>query len=114
MRRRVGPRTAAIIAMLAAAAGAGCQSAGGPPAVGGPVIEPAAYLGRSEGEVQGALGRPDSARSELDAQVWQYAGPDCVVDFYFYPEGATSVVAHAEARNRADGGPLSRCAMRAG
>jgi len=109
-----GRRAAVLAAMAAAAVLSGCQSSRGPAAAGGPVVDPATYLGRSEGEVRGALGEPDSARSELDAQVWQYAGPDCVVDFYLYPEAGTHVVAHAEARSRANGGPLSTCAMSAG
>mgnify|MGYP006976771739 FL=1 len=97
------------LALLAATV-AGCQSSGRP-AAGGPVIEPARFVGQTEAEVSGALGRPHSARSELDTQVWQYAGPDCVVDFFLAPEAGSRVVAHAEARSRANGAPLSSCRM---
>ena len=77
------------------------------------MIEPAAFVGSSQNDVVAAFGQPDSARSELDAEVWQYAGPECVVDFFMIPDGGEAVVAHAEARNRTDGAPLTRCAMSA-
>lgn len=95
-------------------AAAGCQTSGGTQPAGGPVIDPAAYVGRSDSEVVAALGQPASTRSELDAEIWQYAGPDCVVDLFLYPEDGVRQVAHAEARNRTDGETLSQCAMRAG
>jgi hypothetical protein len=102
---------AMVVAVAAAAVLAGCQTSGNRVSTGGPVIEPAGFIGRSEGEVTGSLGQPDSARSELDAEVWQYAGPDCVVDFFLATEGSSRVVAHAEARNRTTGAPLTACAM---
>ncbi|MEZ5670643.1 MAG: hypothetical protein R3F55_25050 [Alphaproteobacteria bacterium] len=104
-------RPAACAALIALA---GCQSTGSQAPTGGLAIEPAVYVGSSEGELRAALGQPDSARNELDAQVWQYAGPDCVVDFFMYPQGGVQVVAYAEARNRTDGATLARCAVRAG
>ena len=96
------------------AATAGCQSSGGTPAAAGPMVDPAGFVGHTEAEVTGALGLPDNARAELDAQILQYTGPDCVVDFFLYPEGGVQVVAHAEARDRTTGAALSRCAMQAG
>lgn len=110
--RRLPVTFGVSIAMLAVLAG--CQSSGGTPAASGPTVDPASFVGRSEAEVTGALGAPDNARAELDAQILQYAGPDCVVDFFLYPEGGVQVVAHAEARNRTTGAAVSRCAMRAG
>lgn len=98
-------------ALVLAMAVAGCQSSGSAPSAGGTAIEPASLIGRSEAEVTGALGQPDSARSELDTQVWQYAGPDCVVDLFIAPQGGSRLVAHAEARNRASGSPVTSCRM---
>ena len=112
MRPLGGRRACALAGWLALAlAVAGCQSTRTAAPSGGPVIDPAAYLGHAESELVGALGRPDSARSELDTQVWQYAGSNCVVDFYLYPEAGVQRVAHAEARNRTSGAPMSQCAM---
>lgn len=105
------PRSRAVATGLALAVlASGCQSTGTPARSSGPVIDPVAYLGHSESQLVGALGQPHSARNELDAQVWQYAGTDCVVDFYLYPEGGVPTVAHAEARNRTTGAPLAQCA----
>ncbi len=102
-----------VWATAACLAAAGCQSSAGTGPTG-PVVEPAAFVGRSEAELVGTLGQPDSARAELDARIMQYAGPDCVVDFFLYPDGGIQVVAHAEARNRTTGSAVTSCPMRAG
>ena len=104
-------RAALTAVLLLAVLASGCQSSAPAAPVGGPVVDPAAYIGSAESALVGALGRPDSARSELDAEVWQYAGSDCVVDFYLYPEGGVQTVAHAEARNRTSGAAVSQCAL---
>lgn len=57
--------------------------------------------------VRGRLGAPSLTRREPPAEVWQYAGGDCVIDIVFYPppqaEGLRA--AHLASRDL-DGRPL--------
>jgi len=68
---------------------------------------PAAF-GKSDGDLIGladrdlsaALGEPTHVRRDEPAEIWQYAGQDCVLDFYLYHAGANLQVAYVEARDR--------------
>jgi len=51
------------------------------------------------------MGTPTLLREEIDAQVWQYDHPACVLFFYLYREGEAFSVSHIEARSK-EGGPV--------
>jgi hypothetical protein len=80
---------ALIGAMLAVAA---CQSsaslenkrASAQPAA--PILsgDPAAFIGLGDADLSRALGEPRQVRKDEPAEIWQYSGADCVVDFYLY------------------------------
>ena len=70
---------------------AACQSAA--PADEGATVQPAAaiissdsnaFVGLDDRALANALGKPQMVRKEAPAEVWQYGGADCVVDFYLY------------------------------
>ncbi|MBC6405213.1 MAG: hypothetical protein GDA41_05720 [Rhodospirillales bacterium] len=46
------------------------------------VEEGSVLVGRSGPAVQKALGDPNRIRRQASAQIWQYAGPACVSDFF--------------------------------
>jgi hypothetical protein len=49
-------------------------------------------------------------RKDAPAEVWQYAGADCVVDFYLYSGETGLAVAYMEARDRsAESASPDRC-----
>ena len=50
-------------------------------------------------------------RKDEPAEIWQYSGADCVVDFYLYAADAGGLaVAYVEARNQAaESTPPDRC-----
>jgi len=49
-------------------------------------------------------------RKDAPAEVWQYFGVDCVVDFYLYDSEGSLRVAYMEARDpAADATPADRC-----
>lgn len=106
---------AALLLCLAA-----CQS--GAPADG--AMQPAAaiisddsnaFIGLDDRALANALGKPQMVRSEPPAEVWQYGGADCVVDFYLYDSGEAGAerrleVAYVEARDmRAGNASTERC-----
>lgn len=99
-----------------------CQSA--VPASDGAALQPAAaivggdgnaFIGLDDRALANALGRPQMVRSEPPAEVWQYAGADCVVDFYLYAGASAGnerrlEVAFVEARDlRAGNASAERC-----
>ena len=45
------------------------------------------------------LGEPRLRRQEPPAEVWQYRGQDCVLDFFLYQDAQTFKVVHIEARD---------------
>lgn len=52
----------------------------------------------------GKMGQPSLLREELDAQVWQYDHPACVLFFYLYRDTAQAfTVSHIEARAKEGG-----------
>lgn len=64
----------------------------------------AALLGADPEAVIGVLGAPLLRRSEGNAEIWLYAGPQCHLDIVFYPgeDGGAPRVAHAGARVEGD------------
>lgn len=69
-----------------------------------------AFIGLSHDELANALGTPQMVRKEAPAEVWQYGGADCVVDFYLYDTDGQLRVAYVEARDmRAASAPTDRC-----
>jgi hypothetical protein len=107
---------ALIGAMLAVAA---CQSsaslenkrASAQPAA--PILsgDPAAFIGLGDADLSRALGEPRQVRKDEPAEIWQYSGADCVVDFYLYQGDSGHLsVAYLEARNQAaETTPADRC-----
>ena len=77
--------------------------------------DPAALVGKAQSEVAVLLGAPSLLRSDPPAEIWQYAGPACVLHAFFYAEGDGGAhrVAHYEIAAR-DGAGISRAACFAG
>ena len=64
-------------------------------------LAPEVLIGRSEGEIRKAFGKPALMRKESPADVWQYLSEDCALHLYFYPEGKTAkVVRHVAINGR--------------
>jgi hypothetical protein len=69
---------------------------------------PAGFLLPTLGEFKGmgppdliaALGPPDFRRVEPPAEVWQYRGVECVIDFFLYRVRGALRVEREDARNR--------------
>jgi hypothetical protein len=69
-----------------------------------------AFIGLDGQALTNAFGQPQMVRNEPPAEVWQYAGFDCVVDFYLYDSDGDMRVAYVEARDmRAGSAPTERC-----
>jgi hypothetical protein len=69
-----------------------------------------AFIGLDGHDLANAFGQPQMVRNEPPAEVWQYAGFDCVVDFYLYDNDGRLEVAFVEARDmRAGSAPTDRC-----
>lgn len=68
------------------------------------------FIGLGDDDLSRTLGQPKFVRKDAPAEIWQYSGADCVVDFYLYA-GATGLsVAYLEARDRAaESTPADRC-----
>ncbi|MBK1665499.1 hypothetical protein CKO38_17165 [Rhodospirillum rubrum] len=96
---------------------AACQSADGlggrhgalPPLT---VDSPSALIGRDERGLRGVLGEPALLRRDGSAQVWQYRGRGCVLDFVLYEDGGRLGVAYAEARGRGGGAADPKACLR--
>lgn len=58
-----------------------------------------AFIGLDDRALANALGKPQMVRKEAPAEVWQYGGADCVVDFYLYENDGRMEVAYVEARD---------------
>jgi hypothetical protein len=108
-------------AVAAISAGlAGCQSVATEAAKSQPAApilssDSAAFIGLGDRELSNTLGKPKQVRKDAPAEVWQYSGADCVVDFYLYdsdPAGTDGrmEVAYVEARDlRAEAAASERC-----
>jgi hypothetical protein len=69
-----------------------------------------AFIGLDGHALATAFGQPQMVRNEPPAEVWQYGGFDCVVDFYLYESDGVMRVAYVEARDmRAGSAPTERC-----
>jgi hypothetical protein len=70
-----------------------------------------AFIGLGDAELSRTLGQPKQVRRDEPAEIWQYYGADCVVDFYLYAgEAGGLAVAYMEARNQAaEATPADRC-----
>lgn len=114
------PTLSTLIAVAAlSVALAGCQSAAGnatqsraqrQPAA--PILssDSAAFIGLGDRELSNALGKPKQVRKDAPAEIWQYGGADCVVDFYLYDSGGQMEVAFVEARDAlAESASTERC-----
>jgi len=72
--------------------------------------EPAAFIGLGDDDLSRALGEPKLVRKDEPAEIWQYSGGDCVVDFYLYQGDSGLAVAYLEARDQsAETTPADRC-----
>ncbi len=111
---QIGRRGFRWVALLGAAfALVACQSTGAPdsasprkdasaqPATATPPDDTASFLGLGQQDLSRKLGTPRLVRRDAPAEVWQYAGADCVVDFYLYSGEAGLSVAYMEARDQA-------------
>ena len=72
--------------------------------------DPAAFIGLGDADLSRALGKPKQVRRDAPAEIWQYSGADCVVDFYLYDGARGLTVAYLEARDQsAAATPTDRC-----
>jgi len=72
--------------------------------------DPSSFIGLGDAELSRTLGQPRQVRKDDPAEIWQYSGADCVVDFYLYAGDAGLAVAYMEARNQAaEATPADRC-----
>jgi hypothetical protein len=73
--------------------------------------DPSSFIGLGDAELSRTLGQPRQVRKDDPAEIWQYSGADCVVDFYLYAGDAGGLaVAYMEARNQAaEMTPADRC-----
>lgn len=99
----VPPAPAAQVSSAVAPAAAPARpSPPAPPlrAANAPPDTAAALLGADPEAVIGVFGAPLLRRSEGNAEIWLYAGPQCHLDIVFYPgeDGGAPRVAHAGAR----------------
>ena len=73
-------------------------------------IDPRLFLDKPVEDITVVLGPADFARIEGKMGIWQYRQTECVVDFFFYLEGADSYpiqrIAAMDIRNRVIGQPL--------
>ena len=68
------------------------------------------FIGLGDGDLSRTLGQPKMIRKDAPAEIWQYSGADCVVDFYLYADATGLSVAYLEARDRAAAStPADRC-----
>jgi len=88
-------------------AGAGGLAAGpaitGSSLTGRSVSNTRDLVGKSDSQVQSALGTPAFKRTDGPAQVWQYRGSACLLDVFLYKQGTGFSVKHAELRRRGGG-----------
>jgi hypothetical protein len=73
--------------------------------------DPSSFIGLGDAELSRTLGAPKQVRKDAPAEIWQYSGADCVVDFYLYAAEAGGLsVAYLEARDQAaEATPADRC-----
>lgn len=102
---------AVLAAGLLLAACSGRPNGPSPQATATPAVPPtAAALGHlptlgdlkglAPAQVAALIGDPDLRRVDPPAEVWQYRNADCVLELYFYNNGADSRMVYAETRSR--------------
>jgi hypothetical protein len=70
----------------------------------------ASFIGLGDDDLSRTLGQPKLVRKDAPAEIWQYSGADCVVDFYLYADAKGLAVAYMEARDQAaESTPADRC-----
>lgn len=77
-----------------------------------PIIssDPSSFIGVGDADLSRALGVPKLVRKDEPAEIWQYSGADCIVDFYLYQSESGLAVAYLEARDQAaEATPADRC-----
>ena len=98
-------------AALDTSSGSAIKKASAQPAA--PILsdDPSSFIGLGDAELSRTLGQPKQVRKDEPAEIWQYSGADCVVDFYLYAGDAGGLaVAYIEARNQAaESTPADRC-----
>jgi hypothetical protein len=94
-----------------ASSGSDIKKASAQPAA--PILsdDPGSFIGLADADLSRTLGQPKQVRKDEPAEIWQYSGADCVVDFYLYAADAGGLaVAYMEARNQAaESTPADRC-----
>lgn len=66
-----------------------------------PPPTPANLIGLTPSRLVNALGEPDFRRTDRNAALWHYAGPDCFLDLYLYRKAQGDyAVSHVEFRSR--------------
>jgi hypothetical protein len=102
---------AAIDAGKSSSSGSDIKKVSAQPAA--PILsnDPNSFIGLGDAELSRTLGQPKQVRKDEPAEIWQYSGADCVVDFYLYAGDAGGLaVAYMEARNQAaESTPADRC-----
>ena len=70
-------------------------------------VDPGRLVGQTAAAIAAALGPPGFTRRDGPAEVWQYAGEDCLLYVFLYREEAEgrARVAHFEIRPAGDGTP---------
>jgi hypothetical protein len=72
--------------------------------------DPASFIGLGDDDLSRTLGQPMQVRKDEPAEIWQYTGANCVVDFYLYADAKGLSVAYMEARDQAaEVTPTERC-----
>lgn len=72
--------------------------------------DPNSFIGLADDELSRTLGQPKQVRRDEPAEIWQYSGAKCVVDFYLYSGAQGLAVAYMEARDQAaESTPADRC-----
>lgn len=62
------------------------------------ITTPDDLVGKEDVTLYRLLGKPRMVRHESPAQVWQFHGDTCIIDFFLYREAGPFVVTHAQAR----------------
>lgn len=103
--RRLPPIALAAALLLGACQGTGQPdvTAPQPAARGLPVDDKVErMLGAAPTTLLAELGAPQLKRREAPAEIWQYRGEGCVLDFFLYDNGGPEIeVIHLEARDAA-------------
>lgn len=89
------------------------DSGGAPPSAAAPLSDPGGFRGLPAKEVLARLGNPSYRRHESPADIWQYYGPGCILDLFFYDEQGTPRVTYIELRNQLPGqSSVDKCLSR--